>query len=129
MAYQGCVNKDGDILVPRCQYLGTRKGKAMTLQQAFLNVAATQPTSEDVKRRLDRAYDIVRSNGSGYSLQRPLHKGDAWKVHKASTQLLEDNSITYLVSSAICTCPDFVSARGGMCKHRLAVAMMIEMEE
>ena len=101
----------------------------MTLQQAYLNVASTQPTSDDVERRLDRAYDIVRSNGEGYAIQKPLFKGEAWHVHKASTSLLEDNSVTYLVDSASCTCPDFVSARGGMCKHRLAVAMIKEMEK
>lgn len=101
----------------------------VTLQQAYLNVAATQPTSEDVKRRLDRAYDIARAKGEGYSIQKPLFRGEAWHVHKASTSLLEDNSVTYLINSTSCTCPDFVSARGGMCKHRLAVAMVIEMEK
>lgn len=100
----------------------------MSLQQAYLNVASTQPTSEDVKRRLDRAYEIVRSNGSGYAIQLPLHKGGVWQVHKASTQLLTDNSVTYLVDSTSCSCPDFTAARGGMCKHRLAVAMVREME-
>ena len=102
----------------------------MTLQQAYLNVASTQPTSEDVKRRLDRAYDIVRSNGQGYSVFRDtLFPHTFWRVQKASTQLLEDNSIEYQVDKTKCTCPDFPTARGGMCKHRLAVAMLLEMEK
>ena len=128
----------------------------MSLQQAYLNVASTQPTSEDVKRRLDRAYDIVRTQG-GYEITKHessrgictvcssevlgyvcnIHGDDylsrqcyiVYKVHKASTSLLDDNSIVYTVDSTSCTCPDFMSARGGMCKHRLAVAMTIEMEK
>ena len=101
----------------------------MTLQQAYLNVASTQPASEDVRRRLDRAYDIVRTNGEGYKVSHDALYDALWHVQKASTQLLEDNSIEYQVDKVSCTCPDFVSARGGMCKHRLAVAMIKEMEK
>ncbi len=99
----------------------------MTLQQAYLNVAATQPTSEDVKRRLDRAYDIARSNSEGYVIQWPTRAGQPWLIYKASTSLLEDTSVTYSVDSQSCTCPDFENARGNQCKHRLAVAMIKEM--
>jgi hypothetical protein len=97
----------------------------MNLQQAYLNVAAKMPISDDVKKRLDRAYDICISHG--YTLSQSADDPTVWHVYRASTQLLEDNSAQYVVSAKEgCTCPDAATARGGMCKHRLAVMMKEE---
>ena len=96
----------------------------MTLQQAYLNVSAKMPESYDVKKRLDRAYDICIS--AGYTLMR--QSDSTWTVYRASTSLLEDSSAIYTVSQSDgCTCPDAVTARGGMCKHRLACMIREEM--
>ena len=100
----------------------------MTLAEAYLNVAKNLPTDPTIKARLDRAYDIVRSDGSGYSIQLPLGKDSPYIVYKASTSLLEDTSHYYYVTSSTCDCPDFRSARAGLCKHRLAIMMLEAME-
>lgn len=98
----------------------------MNLQQAYFNVAVNLPTSTDVKKRLDKAYDIVRCDGEGYSLHKmPM----GYIVYKASTSLLEDNSHSYQVTQQSCDCPDFGSTRGNLCKHRLAVMLLIEMSK
>ena len=95
----------------------------LSLQQAYLNVASKVPTDPNIKKRLDRAYDICINKG--YTLTQ--HGDDIWHVYRSSTSLLDDTSITYVVDSATCTCPDYATARGGLCKHRLAVMMKIAM--
>ena len=110
-------------------YVFQKKGIAMNLQQAYLNISSKIPVDDiKVKQRLDRGYDMVRLNGQGYTIVGYVDLGQ-WQVHKASTSLLEDNSHSYDVSLTDCTCPDFTSARGGLCKHRLAVMLLTEMEK
>jgi len=101
----------------------------MKLQQAYLNVAARLPSTPDIKVRLDRAYDIIRCNGEGYSIQLPFKAGQPYTVHKASTSLLEDTSVSYTVTPQSCTCPDAAKTRTGLCKHRLAILLLQEMGE
>ena len=101
----------------------------MTIAEAYLNIAKNLPTDPTIKARLDRAYDIVRTDGSGYAIQLPLRKGEAYTIYKESTSLLEDTSHTYQVTTTSCTCPDYPTARGGLCKHRLAVMMLEAMKE
>ena len=100
----------------------------ISIQQAFLNVASEIPVSDpSVQVRLDRGYGICISHGYTMTKQ----EDGTWLVHRASTALLEDNSITYHVSkTGGCTCPDAVDgrARAGLCKHRLAVMLKEEME-
>jgi len=74
-----------------------------------------------VSQRLNRAYDIVRCNGSGYAIT-PMGKG-VYAVFKASTSAMTDNSITYIVDRISCTCIDYPSARANLCKHRLAIKL------
>src|SRR5205814_7501672 len=100
------------------------RGKG-NIQQAYLNVSLLIPVEDiKVKQRLDRAYDILV--GYGYEIS-PVDNKGAYTVRKASTTLLEDNSAEYKVTDSECTCPDFESARGNLCKHRLAIMIMEEM--
>lgn len=100
----------------------------MNIQQAYLVVSAKIPSDDiKVKQRLDRGYDILQSYG--YTIQLLDEEKQVYSVHRASTQLLEDNSITYEVSVSSCTCPDFDTARGNLCKHRLAIMMLVEMNK
>lgn len=100
------------------------RNREMTLHQAMINVASKIPVVDPAVRvRLDRGYNIVRSQG--YTLSQ--HE-NSWLVYKESTSLLEDSSARYAVSeSEGCTCPDAQTARGGLCKHRLAVMIKEEM--
>lgn len=96
----------------------------MHLAQAYLHVSERLPIEDDsVKRRLDRAYQML--NGYGYSFIKLSVGG--YRVYKASTSLLEDTSAIYTTDSTQCTCPDFEKARGNLCKHRLAVMLLEEM--
>ena len=95
-----------------------------SLAQAYLDLSLQIPVEDTtVKRRLERAYDILADKG--YEVR--CIDSNSYIVHKASTSLLEDNSHSYDVSMDSCTCPDFPTARGGLCKHRLAVMMYVEM--
>lgn len=99
-----------------------------TLKQAFEVIKSELPDDPSVVRRLERAYDIVRAQGSGYDIiKHRVSGGYAYRVVKASTTLLEDNSVTYDTGKS-CTCPDYANARAGLCKHRLAVQLLEEME-
>lgn len=96
-----------------------------SLAQAFLDVSLDLPTDDpSVKRRLDRAYDIARLEG--YEIE-AITEPYAYRVTRLTTSSLEDNSATYIVDSNSCTCPDFDTARGGLCKHRLAIRMWEKM--
>lgn len=103
-----------------------------TLQQAFLNVSARIPTEDiKVKQRLERAYDIVACNGSGYVVTKSMLQGVyVWHVHKASTSPTDTAaSSMYTVNADGCSCPDAITARAGLCKHRLATMIVSEMEK
>lgn len=102
----------------------------MTLQQAYLNVSAKIPVEDTkVKQRLERAYDIVQCNGSGYVITKSMLQGEyVWHIHKASTSPTDASAVSmYTVDSEGCNCPDAITARAGLCKHRLATMMMREM--
>lgn len=93
-----------------------------TLAQAMLLVGAEIPLADPkVSQRLNRAYDIVRTDGYGYTIT-PQGKG-VYTVFKASTSSMTDNSITYVVDKVSCTCIDYPTARANLCKHRLAIRL------
>ena len=97
-----------------------------SIHEAYIAVSGRVPI-EDIKvlQRLDRGKGILDSYG--YSVDK---QGDnSYLVKRASTSLLEDNSATYTVDQTSCTCPDFETARGGLCKHRFAVMLLQEMEQ
>lgn len=98
-----------------------------TLNEAMYNLSERLPIENiDVRKRLDRAYDIVRMLGSGYELKK---KGDRYEMYKESTSLLTDNSVTYTITNTSCSCPDANSPyQARICKHRLAVMLIEEME-
>lgn len=99
----------------------------MTLREAVAIIEAELPIEDiNIKRRVERAYGIVTSQG--YTVHQV--SADVWHVSRASTSLFEDNSQTYKVSlpEHSCTCPDFGSVRGGLCKHRIAVMILQEMQ-
>ena len=96
--------------------------------QAALNVAQRFPSylgDESFKKRMDRAYDMLVKGG--YDIKRA---NNVYHVSRASTSLFEDNSITYEVTDNSCSCPDFEKgqARGDLCKHRLAVMILQEVD-
>jgi SWIM zinc finger len=98
-----------------------------TLKQAYFELSTKLPIEDiKVKQRLDRGYDILLSYG--YSVSHG-HNG-LYTVCKASTSLLEDTSVEYSIdlNAHSCTCPDFPTARGGLCKHVLAVKLKAMME-
>jgi hypothetical protein len=98
-----------------------------TLHQAMLNLSAKLPVEDKkVSDRLNRAYDIVRMLGSGYSITQ--EKDHSFTVYKESTTLLENNSVYYTIVEDMCSCPDALTARGNFCKHRLAVKLIEEMQ-
>jgi len=101
------------------------------IRAAYFEVSQRLPIEDiKVRQRLDRAYEIV--NGHGYDIE-PVYNSlevviiDSWLIHKESTSLLEDNHVQYCVDSESCTCPDYTTARGGLCKHRIAVILVQEM--
>jgi len=94
----------------------------MSLPQAMVTVGEQIPLADPkVEQRLNRAYDIVRTNGHGYVIT-PMGN-HVYTVFKASTSLMTDNSITYIVDKVSCTCIDYPTARANLCKHRLAIKL------
>jgi hypothetical protein len=97
--------------------------------QAYVVIAQQLPLDEKIMQRLDRAKNDVL--GYGYDVMatevNPFGRM-VYRVSKASTTLLEDNGHTYTVSNTSCNCPDYETARGGLCKHRLAIMILEEME-
>lgn len=99
---------------------------AKSLNQALLVVASELPVEDpSVQRRMDRAEGILQ--GYGYGIRESSTDG-VYTITKASTSLLENNEHSYTVSSTSCDCPDFTTARAGLCKHRLAVMILQEMK-
>lgn len=98
----------------------------MRLQQAVSILEGKLPIEDiQVKRRIDRAYDILRMPGYEITPQ----DNDTWLVDKLSSSLTDDTSVQYTVTDDSCTCPDFTTARAGLCKHRLAVQLLQIMAE
>lgn len=106
---------------------------AKTIAQAYLDVSLRLPVEDiKVKQRLDRAYEIVNGHGYEITVSAILISNDAtlkqYEVNKASTSLLADTSAKYIVTNKQCTCPDFETARSNLCKHRLAIMLIEEMQ-
>jgi len=111
---------------------------AKTIAQAYLDVSLRLPVEDiKVKQRLDRAYEIV--NGHGYAIDVMEYHvtiegtsiegtSTVYCVNKASTSLFTDTSASYTVTNKQCTCPDFETARSNLCKHRLAIMLIEEMQ-
>lgn len=96
------------------------------LNEALLTVAATLPVEDpQVQKRVDRAEGILK--GYGYQIETTMLAG-RYLITKASTSLLENNEHGYVVDAQSCDCPDFPTARAGLCKHRIAVLILEEMK-
>jgi SWIM zinc finger len=108
----------------------------MTQMEAYLKVVEQLPIDDPaVLRRLERAdKDILR--GYGYTIVQHITLGEdtIYTISKLSTAPMgtsdSQNGSTYTVTPHSCTCPDFESgaARGGLCKHRLAIMIREQME-
>ena len=98
-----------------------------TISQAYLDLSLRLPIEDDsVQKRLHRAHNDVL-NPQAYNITKT---GDGlYTIRRYTTSAFEDNSVEYLVSSKSCTCPDFEKTRAGLCKHRLAVMLLEEMEK
>lgn len=99
-----------------------------TKDQAYVTIAQQLPLDEKIMQRLDRAKNSVLSYG--YDIKATHVDGHGrmiYRISKASTALLEDNGHAYEVTSNTCNCPDYETARAGLCKHRLAVMILEEM--
>jgi SWIM zinc finger len=95
-----------------------------SIKEAYFTLSLKLPVEDKkVKDRLDRAVEII--NGYGYEVHKV--QSDSWQVWKSSTSLLDDTSMCYDVSVKSCTCPDYETARAGLCKHRLAIMLIVEM--
>jgi len=98
-----------------------------SLMQAMIDVGARLPlTDMKVKQRFERAYEIARcllTTNGGYEVKE-ITPGN-YDMHRVSSSLLEDNGVHYTVNRERCTCPDYETARAGLCKHRMAI-MLIE---
>lgn len=104
----------------------------MNLQQAFLNVSQRIPTNDgNISKRLNRAYDIIKGTvqdniyaieGNGYQ---------TYTIKKTHSSLFGEETTEYTVNiyDKTCSCPDFETARSGLCKHRLAVMILMEMQK
>lgn len=107
-----------------------------SLQQAMLTISQCIPVADkSVSDRLNRAYDIVRTLGEGYSItlitgEFKGYNNGVYNVHKESTASIfsQDSSADYVADNKSCSCPDFEKARAGLCKHRLAVMLIEEMK-
>lgn len=104
----------------------------MNLAQASLVLASKLPMEDlSVKARFNRAYDIVRMPGYEITKQ----PDGSWIVDKLSTSLFDDESAQYTIcldsdGKQSCSCPDAQErAVAGLCKHRLAVALLDIMAE
>lgn len=97
-------------------------------EQAYVNILAQLPFDASIIKRLDRAKNEVLSYGYSITVLFEKKGIKRYKITKASTSLLEDNGHSYSVTNTTCSCPDFDSARSGLCKHRLAVMLLEEME-
>ena len=103
----------------------------MTKKDAIATLLSELPDDPSVIKRVERAADILQSYGYSILQHTEFDGKETWQgylVQKASTSLLEDNSVTYRVDKVSCTCPDFASARAGLCKHRLAIMLLETME-
>lgn len=101
-----------------------------TLHQAFMDVGAKLPLDDyKINQRFQRAYEIalaVLSKNGGYEISEiTTHLYD---IHRISTSLFSDNGVHYTVSTTQCTCPDYETARANLCKHRMAVMLVEEMQ-
>ena len=97
----------------------------MRLKDAYDIVAAKLPINDpQVHARLNRGYGILIS--TGYTV---VQHGELYRINKASTSLFDDSSASYLVDpvKGMCSCPDWQTARSGLCKHRCAVMLVQEM--
>jgi hypothetical protein len=78
----------------------------------------TLPADEEIRKRVDRGYDILTKGGYGIEID-----GSIAYVRKLSTSLFGEDT-EYQVTESTCSCPDYETARAGLCKHRLAVRML-----
>lgn len=105
----------------------------MNIQQAFLNISSRIPVEDiNVKKRLDRGYEIARQHRDGeggYGVSHAVSTNGeyVWYVTRASTSLFDDNTAMYTINDEGCNCPDAEKCRAGLCKHRLAVMLIKEM--
>lgn len=97
-----------------------------TKEQAYLDLSLNLPIElKAVQDRLLRAYNEVLDPNQ-YTLT-ALGEG-VYKAVKLSTSFLEDNSRRYTVTSQQCSCPDWEGTYAHLCKHRLAVLILEEMQ-
>jgi len=96
-------------------------------EQAYLDVSLRLPIGiPSVKQRLDRAMEQVLA--PGYQVAMVRYNPSVYLISKESTSVAQEHGVTYTVTAQDCTCPDFQSAYGSLCKHRLAVMILEEME-
>ncbi len=91
------------------------------LMQAWLDVMCDLPNDPSLLARANRASDIIEGKGEQYTIDNlPNEQFIFLKVSTGSQ---------YHVDRYTCTCPDYGSARSNLCKHRLAVMLLLEMRQ
>src|SRR5437773_2084295 len=78
-------------------------------------------------------YQRALHNGQGYTITKSRRVGCyIWHIHKASTAPAfssQQSEAVYTIDSDGCNCPDATTARAGLCKHKLATMLVVEMEK
>lgn len=100
-------------------------------KEATALIAEKMPDEEDVLRRLYRAEQDVLGYGYDITADQGGTDKSVWIVSKLSTSPMgasNNDSSSYIVDDNSCTCPDFEKARGNLCKHRLAIMILEEMQ-
>ena len=91
------------------------------LMEAWLNVMCEMPNDKTLLVRANRASDMIEGKGEIYNIDEYVPGQYAFEKVSSSAR--------YYVTEKTCTCPDFPSALSNMCKHRLAVLLLIEMRK
>lgn len=92
-----------------------------SLWQAWLDVMSEMPNDPALMARANRGSDIIEGRGEEYTIDEYLPS--KFIMVKVSSQA------QYHVDLFTCTCPDYPSARGNLCKHRLAAMLLLEMRK
>jgi hypothetical protein len=105
------------------------------IDKAFYSISEQLPNDDGTLRRIERAYRIVKGIDPYEFVQLAEPYEHIWEVSRVSTRAigLDEQIEPYEVDTVrhTCTCPDFVEekCRAGLCKHRIAVMVVIKSKE
>ncbi len=89
------------------------------IMAVYNEMKGEMPAQDSILARLQRGRDILLD--WGYDVR---EAGNVWHVEKASTSPVITTPTCYVVTKDSCSCPDYDTAVGGLCKHRFAVKIL-----